>query len=57
MDDIVLHGRHLGELAADGLDHGAGDMKVLLVVGSQRSIGVDGDGLDLGNVVPGDVPL
>jgi hypothetical protein len=32
-------------------------MKILLVVGGQRSIGVDGDSLDLRNVMPGDVSL
>lgn len=57
MDDVVLHSRDIGELAADGLDNGSSHMKVLLVVGGQRSIGVDSDSLDVRNVMPGDVSL
>lgn len=48
----VLDLGDLGKLATDGLDDRTSDVQVLLVLSTVGGEGVDGDGLDLGEVVP-----
>lgn len=52
LHNTVLDLGDLGKLSADGLDNRTSDVQVLLVLSTVGGEGVDGDGLDLGDVVP-----